>query len=129
MRGVVAARRGGALCRQEPVEERAVAGQHDAQILRRDVVALRPLVLEALPLAREAPGDALHEIRDERVCLLDQYWIKDDKKKIKDLITEKVAKIGENITVRRFAKFVVGEGIEKKKENLAEEVAKTIGQA
>jgi elongation factor Ts len=62
----------------------------------------------------------------EGVCLLDQVWIKDDKKKMKDLITEKVAKIGENITVRRFARFEVGEGIEKKKEDLAAEVAKTV---
>jgi elongation factor Ts len=63
----------------------------------------------------------------EGVCLMDQVWIKDDKKKIKDVITEKVAKIGENITVRRFARFEVGEGIEKKKEDLASEVAKTLG--
>lgn len=65
----------------------------------------------------------------ETVCLLDQVWIKDDKKKIKDLLTEKVATIGENITVRRFARFEVGEGIEKRKDDLAAEVAKTLGQA
>jgi len=63
----------------------------------------------------------------ETVCLVDQLWVKDDKKKISDLITESVAKIGENITIRRFARFQVGEGIEKKKEDLAAEVAKTIG--
>lgn len=62
----------------------------------------------------------------EVTCLLDQPWVKDDKKKIHELITEAVAKIHENIAVRRFARFVVGEGIEKKKENLAAEVAKTI---
>lgn len=62
----------------------------------------------------------------EGVCLLDMYWVKDDKKKIKDLLNESVAKIGENITVRRFSRFVVGEGIEKKKEDLAAEVQKTI---
>ncbi len=65
----------------------------------------------------------------EQICLLDQYFVKDDKKKIADLINERIAKIGENITVRRFARFVVGEGIEKKKEDLAQEVAKTLGQA
>ncbi|HZH04016.1 MAG TPA: translation elongation factor Ts [Myxococcaceae bacterium] len=65
----------------------------------------------------------------ETVCLLDQLWVKDDKKKIHQLITEKVAKIGENITVRRFARYVLGEGIEKKKEDLAAEVAKTLGTA
>jgi elongation factor Ts len=63
----------------------------------------------------------------ETYCLLDQPWIQDDKKKIKDLITEKIAKIGENISVRRFARFEVGEGIEKGKEDLAAEVAKTLG--
>ncbi|MGO8971241.1 MAG: translation elongation factor Ts [Myxococcaceae bacterium] len=65
----------------------------------------------------------------ELSCLLDQPWVKDDKKKIQDLITEAVAKIHENIAVRRFARFVVGEGIEKKKENLAAEVAKTVAGA
>lgn len=64
----------------------------------------------------------------ETVCLVDQLWVKDDKKKIKDVITEAVAKIGENITIRRFVRFQVGEGIEKKKEDLAAEVAKTIGE-
>ena len=62
-------------------------------------------------------------------CLLDQPWVKDDKKKIHELVTEAVAKIGENIAVRRFARFVVGEGIEKKKEDLAAEVAKTVAGA
>ena len=65
----------------------------------------------------------------ETVCLVDQYYVKDDKKKISEIITEKVAKIGENITIRRFVRFQVGEGIEKKKEDLAAEVAKTLGQA
>ena len=65
----------------------------------------------------------------EGICLVDQVWIKDDKKKIKDLLTERVAKIGENISVRRFARFEVGEGIEKKKEDLAAEVAKTVAAA
>jgi len=63
----------------------------------------------------------------ETYCLLDQLWIKDDKKKIQDLITEKIAKIGENLSVRRFARFEVGEGLEKRKEDLAAEVAKTLG--
>ena len=61
-------------------------------------------------------------------CLMDQIYVKDEtrKKKIADVITEAVAKIGENISVRRFVRYQVGEGIEKKKENLADEVAKTM---
>ena len=62
----------------------------------------------------------------ELSCLLDQPWVKDDKKKIHELITETIAKLSENVSVRRFARFVVGEGIEKKKEDLAAEVAKTL---
>jgi len=61
------------------------------------------------------------------VVLLEQAFVKDDKKTMKDVITDAVAKIGENIQVRRFARFVLGEGVEKKQENLAEEVAKAAG--
>jgi elongation factor Ts len=53
--------------------------------------------------------------------------VKDDKKKIHEVVTDAVAKIGENIQVRRFARFVLGEGLQKKQENLAEEVAKVAG--
>jgi len=44
-------------------------------------------------------------------CLLDQIFIKDpdQKKKIQDLVTEKIAKLGENIVIRRFARFQLGE--------------------
>lgn len=45
----------------------------------------------------------------EEMCLLDQPFIKEPEKKIKDLITEKVAKFGENIMVRRFVRFQVGQ--------------------
>jgi elongation factor Ts len=48
------------------------------------------------------------------VCLLDQIFIKDpdQKKKIKDLVTEKIAKLGENIIIRRFSRFQLGESKE-----------------
>lgn len=63
----------------------------------------------------------------KEVCLLEQPWIKDPEKTIKQLVSEKIATIGENINIRRFARFERGEGIEKKEENFAEEVAKQIG--
>ena len=56
--------------------------------------------------------------------LLEQPFVKDDKKSVQDVLNEAVAKMGENIQVRRFSRFVLGEGLEKKQENLAEEVAK-----
>jgi elongation factor Ts len=63
----------------------------------------------------------------KETVLLEQAFVKDDKKSIADVLTDAVAKIGENIQVRRFARFVLGEGLEKKQENLADEVAKAAG--
>jgi elongation factor Ts len=60
-------------------------------------------------------------------CLLEQPFVKDDKKKVGDVVAEAVARIGENIQVRRFARFALGEGLEKKQGSLAEEVAKAVG--
>ena len=60
------------------------------------------------------------------VCLLEQDFIKDPDKKVQQVLTEKIANIGENITIRRFVRFERGEGIEKKQENFAEEVMKQI---
>ena len=64
----------------------------------------------------------------KETCLLEQVYIKDNDKNVQDYVTEKIAKIGENISVRRFARFQVGEGIEKKQSNLADEVAAMAGQ-
>jgi elongation factor Ts len=65
----------------------------------------------------------------KEICLLDQPWVKDDKKTIGDLQQELIAKIGENIKVRRFARFELGEGLDKKTDDFAAEVAKTAGLA
>ena len=45
----------------------------------------------------------------QETCLMEQVYIKDDKKRVQDLVTEMIAKLGENIQVRRFARFEVGE--------------------
>lgn len=58
----------------------------------------------------------------EEVCLLEQAFIKDPDKTISELLNEQVAKIGENINVRRFVRYELGEGLEKKEENFVEEV-------
>jgi elongation factor Ts len=58
------------------------------------------------------------------VCLLEQPWVKEPKMTIEELRASMVQKTGENITIRRFVRFVLGEGIEKKSANLAEEVAR-----
>jgi elongation factor Ts len=58
----------------------------------------------------------------KEVCLLEQPFIKNPDVTVQQLITEKIAKIGENISVRRFARFELGEGIQKKQNDLAAEV-------
>lgn len=58
----------------------------------------------------------------EEYCLLEQSFVKDPDKTVSQLLNEKVATIGENISIRRFVRFELGEGLEKKQENFAEEV-------
>lgn len=60
----------------------------------------------------------------QEVCLYDQLFVKDTDKTIKMLVNELTLKLGEKIEIRRFVKFLLGEGIEKKKDDLAQEVAK-----
>jgi len=60
-------------------------------------------------------------------CLMDQAFIKDPDITIGQLVSGMISRIGENISIRRFARFERGEGIEKKVENFAEEVMKQIG--
>ena len=60
----------------------------------------------------------------EENCLLSQKFVKDTDKSVGEVIAEKVASIGEKITVRRFVRWEVGEGLEKRQDNFAEEVAK-----
>ena len=61
-------------------------------------------------------------------CLVDQPFAKDQTKPVKQIVDEAIAKTGENIQIRRFARFQLGEGIEKKKEDLATEIAKMAEQ-
>ncbi|MDX9730146.1 MAG: elongation factor Ts, partial [Bdellovibrionales bacterium] len=57
------------------------------------------------------------------VALLEQAYVKNPDIKIADYLKETIAKIGENIVIRRFVRFELGEGIEKKKDDFAAEVA------
>ena len=58
----------------------------------------------------------------KEVCLLEQQFIKNPDLTVQQLVTENIAKIGENISVRRFVRYQLGEGIEKKSEDFAAEV-------
>lgn len=63
------------------------------------------------------------------VCLLNQGYIKDDSKTIQQLLEEKTGEIGEKLSIRRFARYELGEGIEKKEDNFVEEVQQQAGLA
>jgi elongation factor Ts len=67
----------------------------------------------------------------KEICLLDQIWVKDPegKKDIRSLLTDLIAKTGENVRVRRFVRFEVGEGLEKRADDFVEEVKKQSGQS
>jgi len=62
------------------------------------------------------------------ICLLDQKFVKNPDKTVGEVLQELIAKIGENLVVRRFVRFELGEGIEKKKEDFASEVAAAMKQ-
>ena len=61
------------------------------------------------------------------VCLLEQKFVKDDEKTIEQVVQDTVATIGENIKVRRFSRYVLGEGLEKRSDDFAAEVAAQAG--
>ena len=102
--------------------------------LKREEVPTAELEHEQAVLAEQARNEGKPEKIIEKmvagriekyykeVCLMEQPFVKDPDKTISDLITESIAKIGENISIRRFPRYQLGEGIEKKEENFAEEV-------
>ena len=114
----------------------------DPKYLKRDEVPAdvldkeREILREQLkndPKNASKPEDVLSKIIEGRVgkyyednVLLDQPFVKDPSKTVGELVTEKVASIKENITVRRFTRYKMGEGIEKKSDDFASEVASMI---
>ena len=102
--------------------------------LKREEVPTAELEHEQAVLAEQARNEGKPEKIIEKmvagriekyykeVCLMEQPFVKDPDKTISDLITESIAKIGENISIRRFTRYQLGEGIDKKEENFAEEV-------
>jgi elongation factor Ts len=62
----------------------------------------------------------------KEMVLLDQPFIRDSSMTIEELIKKNISTLGENIQIRRFERFVLGEGLEKKNENFSDEVEKMI---
>lgn len=88
----------------------------------------KEILFEQLDEGQKAKADKILPGKIEKWyednVLLRQPFVKDDGKVIADLVNEVAIKCGEKVTVRRFSRFQVGEGIEKQTSNLAEEVAK-----
>ncbi len=98
-----------------------------------DVVAKEKAFLSEQAKESGKPDNVIEKMVEGRIgkffqeiCLLEQPFVKDPDKTILDLQNEIVAKIGEKIEIRRFARFELGEGIEKKQEDFAAEVAKQV---
>jgi len=97
----------------------------------------REILMEQLkndPKNATKPDDVLNKIIEGRIgkyyeesVLLDQPFVKDPSKTIGELVTEKISSIKENIAVRRFTRYKMGEGIEKKADDFASEVASMVG--
>ena len=60
----------------------------------------------------------------KEMVLLEQAFIRDSSMTVDDLVKKNISTLGENIQIRRFERFVLGEGLEKKNENFSDEVEK-----
>ncbi len=67
------------------------------------------------------------EKRLKEFSLMDQPYIRDQSISVEELVKQSISQLGENIEVRRFTRYVLGEGIEKEETNFAEEVAAQMG--
>ncbi|NEO71087.1 translation elongation factor Ts, partial [Moorena sp. SIO3H5] len=65
--------------------------------------------------------------RLKELSLMDQPYIRDQSITVEELVKQCIGQLGENIQVRRFTRYVLGEGIEKEETNFAEEVAAQMG--
>ena len=90
-------------------------------------------ILKAQALQEGKPANIVERMVEGRIktfydenCLLCQKFVKDPSKTVEQLVVEATATIGEKIAVRRFVRYEMGEGLEKKNENLADEVAKQV---
>ena len=110
----------------------------DRDSVPADIVSKEKEILAAQIAEEGKPANIVEKIVEGRIgkffsenCLMEQIFVKDtgDKKTLDAIQTDLVAKIGEKIRVRRFVRFELGEGMEKKNEDFAAEVAKTAGQA
>lgn len=100
-----------------------------AELVEREKVIYRAKAKES-----GKPDNIVEKIVDGQVnkyyaeiCLLEQSYVKDSDKTVQTYLNETIATIGENISIRRFARFALGEGLAKKESDFAAEVAAAVG--
>ena len=110
-----------------------IAAANPLYVLREEVPAEilthEREILKAQAINEGKPENIAEKMVEGRIekyykdhCLMDQIFVKDGESTITELIKANIAKMGENITIRRFARFNLGEGLEKKETDFAAEV-------
>jgi elongation factor Ts len=105
----------------------------ETEILAKKAIFRGQIEEEAKATGREKPAAAIEKIIEGKLakwkkesCLLDQVSIMHDDKTIQKLLEELTSKLGEKLSIRRFTRYELGEGIEKKKTDLAAEVSEAL---
>ncbi len=117
-----------------------VAAANPSHIAREnvpaDVISREKAIYREQALAAGKPEKILDKIADGKLekfygdfCLVEQAFIKDPDRKVRDLLKAAAAKAGAEIRVAAFARYQVGEGMEKRSDDLAAEVAKQLGKS
>jgi len=106
----------------------------DREAVPEDVLEKEKDIARAQMKNSGKPDNVIEKIVEGKIeryykdnCLVDQIWVKDTKKTIKTLVDEKVATIGEKMAIRRFVRYQLGEGLQKRQDDFASEVAKQAG--
>ncbi|MBO4534779.1 MAG: translation elongation factor Ts [Clostridia bacterium] len=99
----------------------------------QDVLEHEKEILRAQALNEGKPEKIIDRMVEGRIkkyyedfCLLNQTFVKDPSKTIQQYLNETIASIGEKITIRRFVRFVMGEGLEKKADTFADEISAAV---
>ena len=98
-----------------------------------EVLEKEKAILRAQALEEGKPAAIVEKMVEGRIktfydenCLLEQKYIKDPAKKVSDIVLEATVKTGEKVSIRRFVRYEMGEGLQKKTEDLAAEVEKQV---
>jgi len=94
-----------------------------------EVIAKEREILKAQAINEGKPANIAEKMVEGRIekffkenCLLEQPYVKNPDQTIQQYLNEKIAKIGENISIRRFTRYEMGEGLQKREDDFASEV-------